>query len=344
LKAALDDFDEKDFILKCGGKDIDFEKADIAVEEERNSDGNSVIIFRILNDAYKLSADGKMNDGIVTVSTRKQNDVVSRDVYGAKVKFTDVELKDKIAPSLAKTKDDEYDIKVKNDSREIILTFDEPVVALSGDLAAKDLIVDTGGEILTAGEHYKVAIAKPKPNEPDNEKVVITLEGDYKSYDGSLFISTIDEPEYIKDKSGNILAEIDSVEVEDIALSAEATVKAKATEVSVGEYVYNKIVITFNEEMDVDTLVENSFVFKGFDGCTGMSFSVNNDGDELTITLFDSSNRDHGYYDLQVQVNDAITITITIKDDVKDIAETPFKPTTTYKLEDLLDEWKPVTA
>jgi len=336
LKAALDDFDDKDFILKYGGKAIDFEKADIAVEEERNSDGNSVIIFRILNDAYKLSADGKMNDGIVTVSTRKQNDVVSRDVYGAKVKFTDVELKDKIAPSLAKTKeDDEYDIKVENDSRKIILTFDEPVVALSGDLAAKDLIVDTGGEILTAGEHYTVEIAKP--DEPDNEEVVITLERDYKSYDGSLFISTIDEPEYIKDKSDNILAEIDSVEVEDIALSAEATVKAKATEVSVGQYVYNKIVITFNEEMDVDTLVESSFEFKGSGNCTGMSFSVNNDGDELTITLFDSTNQDHGYYNLQV--NDAITI----KADVKDIAETPFKPTK-YKLENLLNKWKPVPA
>jgi hypothetical protein len=274
LKAALSDFAEEDFILKLNGVEVDDELGDIAVEEERNSDGNSVIIFRLLDE--KLDADGKFEGDAITVSSA--DDPESGDRYGAKIKFTDtdVELKDKIKPSLVDIDDRDAINAIEN---VITLEFDEALKYADGvsstiaaTMAAYDFVIEANGDVLDANYDYTVAI-----DDANKKKVNITLIDDYKTYDGPVYISTASTVKTIVDASDNVLADIDDEEIE-----VETTPTVKIT---VAGAVYSNVVLTFNEEMDVATLEDfENFVFAEFDEENlWTSFTVNDDGDELTI-------------------------------------------------------------
>jgi hypothetical protein len=309
LKAALSDFAEEDFILKLNGVEVDDELGDIAVEEERNSDGNSVIIFRLLDE--KLDADGKFEGDAITVSSA--DDPESGDRYGAKIKFTDtdVELKDKIKPSLVDIDDRDAINAIEN---VITLEFDEALTYAAADKeadAAYDFVIEADGEVLDANYDYIVGI------DADPTKVNITLIGDYLTYDGPVYISTASTVKTLKDLSnGNVLAAIDDEEIE---VATTPTVEIEST---VAEAVYSNVVLTFSEEMDVATLEDfENFVFAEFDEENlWTSFTVNDDGDVLTIGLA----KLQGGALVAIEAKDGAEIWIT--DGVTDYYGTEFAP------------------
>ena len=276
LKAALSDFAEEDFVLSLGGTEVDDELGDIAVEEERNDDGNSVIIFRLLDK--ELSADGKFETKAITISSAAEPE--SGDRYGAKIEFTDVDLKDKIKPSLVDIDNHDAITAIEN---VITLEFDEALKyddgvssTMAATMAAYDFVIEANGEVLDANYDYTVAIT------PDPRKVKITLIGDYKTYDGPVYISTASTVKTIVDASDNVLADIDDEEIE---VETTPTVEIEST---VAGAVYSDVVLTFSEEMDVATLEDvKNFFFKEFGEGVELyvSYSVNDDGDVLTIGL-----------------------------------------------------------
>lgn len=311
LKAALNDFAEEDFVLSLDGAEVDDELGDIAVEEERNSDGNSVIIFRLLDE--ELSANGLFDGEAITISSA--DDPESGDRYGAKIKFTDVELKDKIKPSLVDI--DNHDA-INADENIITLEFDEALTYAAADKeadAAYDFVIEANGEVLDANYDYTVAIGIGA----NKNKVYITLINDYETYDGPVYISTADKVKTIVDcsKDGNALADIDDEEIE---VATTPTVEIEST---VAEAVYSNVVLTFNEEMDVATLEDDkNFFFKKFGEGVELyvSYSVNDDGDVLTIGL---AKRQGGALVPYEPANDA---EIWITDGVTDYYGTKFAP------------------
>jgi hypothetical protein len=296
LKSALADFAEEDYIIFVeddAEKEIIDVLGDIAVDEERNSDGNTVIIFRLLDE--ELNADGTFtwttDEGEytspvfirlrTTVDTAKY-EIKSKDAYGAKVAFLDenddpiaLAFKDKIAPELYAGYDDDKDDDDYIEATENVITlhFDEALKTVISELAATDLIVEADGDVLDAGIDYSVAVK--------TDTIEITLMGDFETFDGLVTVSTAKDVKYIKDANDNKLAEIDAEEIEVATTPRVDNIKASVTDT-----VYNQAVITFNEEMDIDTLVvyENfEFVFAGN---MDVNLSVNDDGDKLTISFY----------------------------------------------------------
>jgi hypothetical protein len=159
------------------------------------------------------------------------------------------------------------------------LEFDEALKYATGGsstTAAYDFVIEANGEVLDANYDYTVAI-----DDEDTKKVNITLIGDYETYDGPVYISTADKVKTIVDcsKDGNALADIDDEEIE---VATTPTVEIVQTVVGT---VYKNVVCTFNEEMDVATLVGANFIFD--DEELLATFTVNDDGDVLTIGLSD---------------------------------------------------------
>jgi len=268
LKAALSDFAEEDFVLYLDGTRVTNQLGDIAVEEERNDDGNSVIIFRLLDK--ELSADGKFETKAITISSATEPE--SGDRYGAKINFANEPLKDKIKPALVDI--DDYDAITSNENV-ITLEFDEPLKYATGGsstTAAYDFVIEAD-EVLDANYDYTVEIGIGA----NKNKVYITLINDYKTYDGTVIISTASKVKTIVDESnGNALADIED---EDAEVATTPTVEIVQTVVGT---VYKNVVCTFNEEMDVATLVGPNFIF---DEELLATFTVNDDGDVLTIGL-----------------------------------------------------------
>jgi hypothetical protein len=291
--------------------EVDDELGDIAVEDERNSDGNSVIIFRLL-DNKELSADGKFETKAITISSAEKPE--SGDRYGAKISFANVPLEDKIKPALVVDIDDHYAITpIEN---VITLEFDEALKYADGvsstiaaTMAAYDFVIEANGEVLDANYDYTVAI-----DDANKKKVNITLIGDYKTYDGPVYISTASTVKTIVDASDNVLADIDDEEIE-----VETT---PTVEITVAGAVYSNVVLTFNEEMDVATLEDfENFVFAEFDEENlWTSFTVNDDGDVLTIGLA----KLQGGALVAIEAKDGAEIWIT--DGVTDYYGTEFAP------------------
>jgi hypothetical protein len=286
LKSPLADFAEEDYILKAGG--VELTDDEYAVEEERDSKGNSVIIFRLLG--VELNANGKLTakvgaskeqvtDGAITVELRKTDaegnprTIVSEDAYGAKVDFATPTLTadDKIAPSLVEDdKDTTVNEAVYSVSNTVYLVFDEIIKVPSGDAssAAFDFVVEADGEELDPNIDYEVAV-------PGTDKVEIILKGDYAYFDGTVTVSTASTVRFIKDEAGNVLAEIEDEDV-------EVNVAPKVDSV---EYKDNKVVIKFTEEMDFASVTDAANYELSGTSLSITAIAVNDDGDEVTITL-----------------------------------------------------------
>jgi DNA-binding protein YbaB len=291
LKSALADFAEEDYVLfvkKGDDTEITSVLGDIAVDEERNSDGNTVIIFRLLDEELDADATFTWADGnspiFVRLNGTEDYEIVSKDAYGAKVEFAETTFEDKIKPELIKD-------GITAAGNVITLRFDEAVATERDALAATDFIVEADGDVLDAGIHYTVSV-------DGSTEIEITLAGKYETFDGVVTISTAKDVKYIKDvKDGeignNVLAEIDA---EDIEI---------ATAPTVSDIVYGAnssyIEITFNEEMDLASVEDkDSYVV------TGASIdSITTDGDVKVVTIRLNEDAENG---------DTIIITDSVTD------------------------------
>lgn len=285
LKAPLADFAEEDYVIEAttnyNGKTVSYEFGDIAVNEERNSKGNSVLVFRLLDD--ELNADGTITwevekDKKVTANvTVKLNDakdkIVSKDAYGAVVKFDAKTAADKIKPSLVKN-------GITASGNVITLKFDELVTTDNKDLAATDFIVEANGDELEAGNDYVLDMVSTKDGKDMKSEIKIVLVGDYATFDGNVVISTADTVKYIKDvkkdsSSAYVLGDnvLDKIDEEDVDVETAPTV----TKIVYSDSSFTEIVITFNEEMDAATITDiSNYEFTDNDGSESNKVKINN--------------------------------------------------------------------
>lgn len=341
LKAPLADFAEEDYVIEAttthNNKTVSYEFGDIAVNEERNSKGNSVIVFRLLDD--ELNADGtitwKAENGeevtanvTVKLNNAKDYKIVSKDAYGAVVEFDAMTAADKIKPSLVKN-------GITARGNEITLKFDEKVTTDNKDLAATDFIVEANGDKLKAGNDYVIEIVTTKGEDADKVKtdeIKIILIGDYEKFDGNVVINTADTVTYIKDVkvSGGVevLGDnvLDAIEDEDVDVETAPTVAS----IVYGRD-FTEIVITFDEEMDAATITDiSNYEFTDIDGSESNKVKINNatitDDKDKVVKLFLSGAAANGD-------------TIKLTDKITDYAGTKLVPIT-FKFED--SEWKEV--
>ncbi|WP_202707555.1 Ig-like domain-containing protein [Sporosalibacterium faouarense] len=279
LEGTLDDFAEEDYVIETSGT---FDLGEIAIDETINDDGDSVIIFTLLDEELNPEGTVGTDNETITISVNDDSDyeVVSMNDYGEKIVFNNIGLDDAIAPELNPIDDEDgvaNDGLVDNGDNTITINFNEEIYAKNDSYAASDLIVEADGEELDAGIDYLLALEDVNQDGSVTE-ATLTLIGDYTGFDGMITVSTISDVKYIKDMSDNTLAEIDAEEI-------EVNMVSTVVDAVYGDYDgVTKIVITMDEEIDDVVIDTNAFTVNGVVSNPNV-VDVDVNDDEVILTL-----------------------------------------------------------